>query len=108
MHSNANTMWRREAGGLGVCDDLQLHRAGGQPVSNMWISNKYCSMNTAQKQCEEKARCTKIMSHFFYIKVQKKKQIRREIGRAVVAWGLEVGLKSVVEHRKPLGRIEMF
>lgn len=73
MHSNANTMWRREAGGLGVCDDLQLHRAGGQPVSNMWISNKYCSMNTAQKQCEEKARCTKIMSHSFYIKVQKKK-----------------------------------
>ena len=63
-------------------------------------------MNTAQKQCEEKARCTTITSHFFYIKVQKK-QIRRGIGRAVVAWGPEVGLKSVGEHQKPLGRIEM-
>lgn len=39
---------------------------------------------------------------------KKKKELRRGIGRAVVAWGPEVGLKSVGEHQKPLGRIEMF
>lgn len=103
-----NPMWHCEAGGLGVCDDLQLHRAGGQPVSKIWISNKYCNMNTAQKQCEEKARCTKIISWYkdLDIKVQKK-QVRRGIGRAVVAWSREVVVKSVGEHQKPLGRIEM-